>query len=66
MTVPSKKPWVDPVKSHRAKDSTMNTPGDFGQFTNLMRKLVAAPHSEVTRRLEAEKAQKQTKAKGRE
>jgi hypothetical protein len=55
MTVPSKKPWSDPVKGHPAKDSTMNTKGDFGEFTNLMRRLVTASHSEVTRGLEEEK-----------
>lgn len=32
--------WADPVKNSPAKESTMNTPGDFGQFKELMRKVV--------------------------
>jgi hypothetical protein len=35
-----KKPWDNPVK-RPAKQSTMDTPGDFAQFTNLMRKVVS-------------------------
>jgi hypothetical protein len=34
-----KKSWNDPAK-RPAKDSTMNTEGDFGKFTDLMRKVV--------------------------
>jgi hypothetical protein len=34
--------------------------GDFGQFTDFMRKLVAVPHSKIKARLEAEKAGKRT------
>ena len=34
-----KKSWNDPAK-RPAKDSTMNTEGDFGKFTELMRKVV--------------------------
>ncbi|MCU1249380.1 MAG: hypothetical protein JWQ49_2409 [Edaphobacter sp.] len=51
------KSWADPTK-RPAKQSTMNTEGDFGKFTDLMRKLVSVPHSEMTRRLEAEKKNK--------
>jgi hypothetical protein len=40
------------------KAATMNTPGDFGKFTDFMRKLVSVPHTEVKRRLEAEKKAK--------
>jgi hypothetical protein len=34
-----KKSWNDPAK-RPAKESTMNTEGDFGKFTDLMRKVV--------------------------
>jgi len=35
------KKWEDPAK-HPPKPETMNTPGDFGAFTDLMRKIVPA------------------------
>jgi hypothetical protein len=38
-----------------------DTQGDFAQFTNFMRRLVAVPHSEVKAKLEAEKKAKQSK-----
>jgi hypothetical protein len=31
--------WEDPAKQP-PKPETMNTPGDFGRFTDLMRKIV--------------------------
>jgi len=34
------KKWTDPVKNQPAKESTLNTPGNFSEFTNLMRKIV--------------------------
>lgn len=34
------KVWKNPVKGHPAKESTMNTQGDFGRFTELMKKVV--------------------------
>ena len=34
------KKWIDPVKDQPAKESTLNTTGDFGEFTALMRKIV--------------------------
>jgi hypothetical protein len=37
-----KKPWIDPAKQS-PKPETMNTPGDFGRFTDLMRKIVEKP-----------------------
>jgi len=37
-----KKPWIDPAKQP-AKPETMNTPGNFEAFTNLMRKIVDKP-----------------------
>jgi hypothetical protein len=51
------KKWIDPVKNRPAKESTMETRGDFREFTELMKKLVPAHHSE-TERLEAEKRTK--------
>jgi hypothetical protein len=41
MTVPSKKAWTDPAK-RPASDETMNTPGDFRQFTETMRTMLKA------------------------
>jgi hypothetical protein len=35
----SKSAWVDPAK-RPPKPETMNTPGDFGKFTELMKRLV--------------------------
>jgi hypothetical protein len=37
-----KKQWEDPAKRPPAKE-TMNTPGDFKVFTDLMRKVVEKP-----------------------
>ena len=37
-----KKPWDDPAK-HPPKEETMNTPGDFKVFTDLMSKIVEKP-----------------------
>jgi hypothetical protein len=42
-----KKPWNDPAK-RPAKESTMNTEGDFGKFTDLMRKVVNIPAKSKT------------------
>jgi hypothetical protein len=45
------KKWIDPVKNHPAKESTMNTRGDFGEFTELMKKVVHKsddPHPSVS------------------
>jgi len=39
-----KKPWRDPAKQP-PKSETMNTPGDFRVFTDLMRKIVKKPKS---------------------
>jgi hypothetical protein len=35
-----KKPWKNPVKGVPAKESTMSTQGNFGQFTELMKRVV--------------------------
>jgi hypothetical protein len=40
------------------KNSAKNPTGDFGQFTNFMRRLVSVPHSEIKAKLDAEKAAK--------
>ena len=37
-----KKTWHDPVR-RPAKQSTLDTPGDFKKFTELMRKVVSIP-----------------------
>jgi hypothetical protein len=34
--------WEDPAK-HAPKPETMKTPGDFGRFTELMKKIVQKP-----------------------
>jgi hypothetical protein len=53
-----KKKWEDPAK-HPPKPETMNTPGDFRRFTDLMRKLVSVPRSDVVRRIETGKRGKE-------
>jgi hypothetical protein len=40
LSMPMRKPWTDPVKSRPAKESTLNTKGNFREFTDLMRKIV--------------------------
>jgi hypothetical protein len=35
----SKSAWIDPAK-RPPKPETMNTPGDFGKFTELMKRVV--------------------------
>jgi hypothetical protein len=52
----SQKP-ISPIAS--AKNQT----GDFGKFTNFMRRLVAVPHSEIKAKLDAEKLAKTRKRK---
>jgi len=32
--------WKNPVKNQPPKDSTLNTRGDFQQFTDFMRRIV--------------------------
>jgi hypothetical protein len=39
-----KKTWVNPTKQP-PKEETMNTPGDFKAFTELMKKIVKKPSS---------------------
>jgi hypothetical protein len=43
------KKWVNPVKNRPAKESTLNTRGDFEQFIELMKRAVNAPKPEEKR-----------------
>jgi hypothetical protein len=52
-----------PQKPRRPTHSAKNVEGDFGQFTNFMRRLVAVPHSEIKAKLDAEKRAKTRKRK---
>ncbi len=55
-----------PQKPSRPVNPAKNVEGDFGKFTNVMRKLVAVPHSEIKAKLDAEKrAKKRKKASSR-
>jgi hypothetical protein len=47
--------------SNLPKPSAKNEQGDFGKFTNFMRRLVAVPHSEIKAKLDAEKRSKKRK-----
>jgi hypothetical protein len=46
---------------NRPKPSAKNVTGDFAQFTDFMKRLVAVPHSEIKAQLDAEKKAKQRK-----
>jgi hypothetical protein len=50
-------------KANRRTHSAKNVTGDFGKFTNFMRRLVAVPHSEIKAKLDAEKQAKQRQKK---
>ncbi len=52
-----------PQKSIRPTQSAKNVTGDFGKFTDFMRRLVAVPHSEIKAKLDAEKQSKQRRKK---
>lgn len=46
------------------RPSAKNITGDFAEFTEIMRSLMAVPHSEIKAKLDAEKsAKKRKKAK---
>jgi hypothetical protein len=45
--------------------SAKNVTGDFGQFTEFMKRLVAVPHSEIKAALDAEKEAKQRRRASR-
>ncbi len=47
--------------ANHPKAPAKNPTGDFGQFTNFMRRLVAVPHSEIKAKLDAEKRAKSRK-----
>jgi hypothetical protein len=53
-------------KARVPKSAGTDTMGDFAQFTNFMRRLVAVPHSEVKARLEAEKQARKAKRVSRD
>jgi len=48
-------------KPTRSTQTAKNETGDFGKFTDFMRRLVAVPHSEIKAQLDAEKKAKQRK-----
>jgi hypothetical protein len=48
--------------ANHPKAPAKNPTGDFGQFTNFMRRLVAVPHSEIKTKLDAEKRAKARKS----
>jgi hypothetical protein len=48
-------------KPTRQTHSAKNVQGDFGKFTNFMKRLVAVPHSEIKAKLDAEKRAKARK-----
>jgi hypothetical protein len=54
---------VVPQKPTRRADPAKNVTGDFGQFTNFMKRLLAVPHSEIKAKLDAEKRAKARKSK---
>ncbi len=50
-------------KPTRPGQSAKNVTGDFGKFTDFMRRLVAVPHSEIKAKLDAEKLAKKHQRK---
>jgi hypothetical protein len=46
--------------ANRPTSPAKNVTGDFDQFKDFMRKLVAVPHSKIKARLEEEKREKRT------
>ena len=50
-------------KPVRPVNPAKNVTGDFGKFTDFMRRLVAVPHSEIKAKLDAEKQSKQRQKK---
>jgi hypothetical protein len=47
--------------ANKHESSAKNITGDFAEFTDVMRRLMAVPHSEVKAKLEAEKRAKKRK-----
>ena len=64
VSFPSRKGYVS-QKPNRTHVPMKNVTGDFGQFTNFMKRLVAVPHSEIKAKLDAEKRTKQRKRASR-
>jgi hypothetical protein len=50
-------------KPTRPTQSAKNVTGEFGKFTDFMKRLVAVPHSEIKAKLDAEKQAKQRQKK---
>ena len=48
---------------NRPNPSAKNEQGDFGRFTDFMRRLVAVPHSEIKAKLDAERKRKRTRSR---
>jgi hypothetical protein len=42
----------------KLKTTDKNMPGDWGVFTETMKRIVAVPHSEIKARMEQDKARK--------
>jgi hypothetical protein len=54
-----------PITSRHPKPSGKNATGEFGKFTDFMKRLMAVPHSEIKAKLEAEKRAKKRKRASR-
>jgi hypothetical protein len=50
------------VPKGHPKSSAKNPMGDFGKFTDFMKRLVAVPHSEIKAKLDAENRAKARKS----
>jgi hypothetical protein len=48
------------VRNARAKQQSYPQKDEFGNFTNLLDKLLAVPHSKIKAELDAEKRKKRT------
>jgi hypothetical protein len=62
LTFPSRGFYV-PQKSTRPVNPAKNVTGDFGKFTDFMKRLVAVPHSEIKAKLDAEKQARKQRTK---
>ncbi len=47
--------------ANQPESSAKNITGDFAEFTDVMRRLMAVPHSEIKAKLDAEKRAKKRK-----
>ncbi len=48
-------------KASQPRPSAKNITGDFAEFTDVMRRLMAVPHSEIKAKIDAEKRAKKRK-----